>query len=62
MQQYTAGGRISSIETTADTLTGRGGVALFARYLSAIGLRAHMEARFGFIRNSVTVWVRRTRR
>ena len=53
MKQYTSAGRISSIETTSDTLTGRGGVALFARYLSSIGLRAHMEARFGFIRKSV---------
>jgi len=53
MQQYMAGGRISSIETTGDTLTGRGGVALFARYLSGIGLRPHLEARFGFIRKSM---------
>ena len=53
MKQYTAPGRISSIETTRDTLTGRGGVALFARYLSGIGLRAHLEGRFGFIRKSV---------
>jgi hypothetical protein len=53
MKQYTATGRISSIETTSDTLTGRGGVALFARYLSSIGLGVHLEARFGFIRKSV---------
>src|SRR5208283_609162 len=53
MKQYTAPGRISSIETTGDTLTGRGGVALFARYLSGIGLRAHLEGRFGFIRKSL---------
>jgi hypothetical protein len=59
MKQYTAAGRISSIETTGDTLTGRGGVALFARYLSGIGLRPHLESRFGFIRKSekgLDVW------
>ena len=53
MKQYTWAGRISSIETTGDTLTGRGGVALFARYLSEMGLRPHVEGRFGFIRKSV---------
>ena len=53
MKQYTATGRISSIETTEDTLTGRGGVALFARYLSSIELRTHLEGRFGFVRKSM---------
>jgi hypothetical protein len=52
MPQYTATGRISSIETTSDTLTGRGGVAPFARYLTEIGLRAEFEGRFAFIRKS----------
>ena len=59
MTQYTATARISSIETTEDRLTGRGGIALFARYLSQIGLQVRIEARLGFIRKSVkglSVW------
>jgi hypothetical protein len=52
MIPYTATGRISSIETTGDTLTGRGGVAPFARYLSEIGLREELEGRFDFVRKS----------
>ena len=52
MTQYTATGRISSIATTGDTLTSRGGVAPFARYLSAIGLREEVEGRFAFVRKS----------
>ena len=59
MTQYTVTGRISSIETTEDRLTGRGGIALFARYLSQIGLQGRIEARLGFIRKGVkglSVW------
>ena len=59
MSQYTSAGRISSIETTGDTLTGRGGVAPFARYLSEIGLREELEGRFAFVRKSnkgLKVW------
>lgn len=44
--------KINKIEKTSDTLTGRGGLALFVRYLSGIGLYPHLKRLFGSIRKS----------
>ena len=51
--------RISGVETTSDTLTGRGGLALFVRYISQLDLRALLEGHFGDVRKSgkgLPVW------
>jgi hypothetical protein len=52
MQKYTTSKRISRIETTNDTLTGRAGLALFVRYLSKINLFPFLEQKFGGLRRS----------
>ena len=44
--------RIDAVETTNDTLTGRGGLILFVRYLKAIGILDRMEQCFGHFRKS----------
>jgi hypothetical protein len=44
--------RIAAIEETTDTLTGRAGLALFARYLDGIGLRWFVERWFSPLRKS----------
>lgn len=43
---------ISNIEITPDTLTGRGGLALFSRYICNIEIFPHLERLFGPIRKS----------
>ena len=43
---------IESVESTSDVLTGRGGLILFVRYLTAIGILGRMQDWFGFIRKS----------
>ncbi|MBW1697566.1 MAG: IS1380 family transposase [Deltaproteobacteria bacterium] len=43
---------IDCVEVTNDTLTSRGGLSLFVRYLRGIGLLAHLESVFGSIRKS----------
>ncbi len=43
---------IDRAEITADTLTGRGGVSLFVRYLRNIELRSQLESFFGSMRVS----------
>jgi len=43
---------ISKIEITTDTLTGRGGLALFSRYLEKIGILDLLAGKFSFIRLS----------
>lgn len=45
--------KISQVETTTDTLTGRGGLALFVKYLNGVGIYALMEERFGEMRKSL---------
>lgn len=45
-------GRIDRIEKADDTLTGRGGLALFVRYLSTIGIYPLLERTFGSLRKS----------
>jgi hypothetical protein len=43
---------LHSLEVTKDTLTSRGGLALFVRYLHAIGVPEELGRRFGSIRRS----------
>ena len=44
--------KISKVDVTEDTLTGRGGVALFVRYLSQVNIYALLVDAFGQIRMS----------
>ena len=44
--------RIDRVEVTSDSLTSRGGLALFVRYLRAISLYPHLERLFGSIRRN----------
>ncbi len=43
---------IDDVEVTNDTLTSRGGLSLFVRYLRNVGLLPHLESEFGSIRKS----------
>ncbi|MEW5806033.1 MAG: IS1380 family transposase [Acidobacteriota bacterium] len=43
---------IDTIKITSDTLTGRGGLSLFVRYLRGIKLYPHLQRLFGSIRKS----------
>ena len=43
---------ISDIAVTGDTLTGRGGLALFSRYVRNTGIFAHLDRLFGPLRES----------
>ena len=52
MTQYSNADRISAVETTSDTLSGRGGLALFVRYISQINLRTLLDEHFGDVRKS----------
>ncbi len=52
--------RINKIETTPDTLTGRGGLALFSRYLEQVGILEIMEEKLGHLRKSskgLPIWI-----
>ncbi|MCP4271294.1 MAG: IS1380 family transposase, partial [Gammaproteobacteria bacterium] len=52
-------GKITKIDVTTDTLTGRGGMALFVRYLSGIKIYGLFLEQFSWIRKSmkgVAVW------
>ncbi len=46
------GNRINKVEVTGDTLTGRGGMTLFARYMETVGIYAMLLNAFGYIRKS----------
>lgn len=51
--------KISKVEVTADTLTGRGGMALFVRYIDKVGICNLLLSSFGYIRKSkkgASVW------
>ncbi len=43
---------IDDIEVTNDTLTSRGGLSFFARYIRNIGLLPYLESEFGTIRKN----------
>jgi len=52
--------RINKIGTTSDTITGRGGIALFSRYLEKTGILDIVESKFGLLRKSskgLPVWI-----
>jgi hypothetical protein len=44
--------KISSVDVTGDTLTGRGGLALFVRYMSQVDIYGLLFNRFGELRRS----------
>ena len=52
MKRHTTSNRIQHIETTTDTITGRGGLALFNRYLTQIGILSILTNLFGKLRKS----------
>jgi len=52
MKEYTTPQKIHYIETTSDTMTGRGGLTLFNRYLAKIGILNILTDIFGTMRKS----------
>ena len=51
--------RINKIEVTQDTLTGRGGMAPFVRYIEKVGICNILLSLFGYIRKSkkgASIW------
>lgn len=59
MKKYSTPEKISKIETTPDTLTGRGGCAFFNRYLTQIGILDMLDDEFGVLRKNpkgMLVW------
>ena len=44
--------RIDAVAITSDRMTGRGGLALFSRYLSSIKINSHLDRLFGSMRRS----------
>jgi hypothetical protein len=50
--QFTPSQRISKVEPTEDTLTGRGGLALFCRYLESVQIYRLLTESFGNLRAS----------
>jgi hypothetical protein len=60
MKKYTSTQRINKVETTTDTITGRGGLALFSRYLETINIFDMLDGKFRDIRKSskgLAVWI-----
>lgn len=60
MSSQTSSQRINTIATTSDTISGRGGLALFSRYLEQCGIFELLETKFGVLRKSakgLAVWV-----
>lgn len=53
MRKYEGSAKINQVETTSDNLTGRGGLALFVKYLTGIGIYALMDENFGKMRKSL---------
>jgi len=52
MRNFTPANRISKLEVTDDTLSGRGGIALFCRYLESVAVYALISELFGQLRKS----------
>ena len=52
LSRNTASPLFDGVEITADTLTGRGGLALFSRYLRNLELFGHLDRLFGSLRKS----------
>jgi hypothetical protein len=60
MKKARSSRRINKIGTTNDTITGRGGLSLFSRYLEQIGIWDILESKFCIIRKSskgLPVWI-----
>src|SRR6201982_3006857 len=51
--QETANGKIHKLEVTDDTLTSRGGLAFFVKYLEAIGIVGLLLHKFAGIKKSI---------
>ena len=51
--QGTANGKIHKLEVTDDTLTSRGGLAFFVKYLQAIGIVGLLLHKFAGIKKSI---------
>jgi len=59
MNKYAGSRPISKVEITNDTLTGRGGLTPFVRYLSQINIYPILIGSFGHIRKSkkgIAIW------
>ncbi|MDI6890634.1 MAG: hypothetical protein QMC83_06815 [Thermodesulfovibrionales bacterium] len=52
-KQFKSKEKITKVEVTGDTLTGRGGMALFVRYLSSVNIYALLLEKFSWIRRSM---------
>jgi len=50
--EFRSGCRINKVDVTGGTLTGRGGMALYVRYLSKVGIYPILMDFFGRIRKS----------
>jgi hypothetical protein len=60
MKTQTSSQRINKIETTSDTISGRGGLVLFSRYLEQCGILEMLDAKFGNLRKSskgLAIWL-----
>ena len=49
---YSAQGKISAVDITNDTISGRGGLFFFLRFVESIGFYNLIEKRFGFLNRS----------
>ena len=59
MSEFTPPNRICKLEVTTDTLSGRGGIALFCRYLEKVGIYALLLELFAMQRKSkkgLAIW------
>ena len=59
MKKVRSSRRINKIGTTPDTITGRGGIALFSRYIETTGILDILDSKFGIMRKSskgLPVW------
>jgi hypothetical protein len=60
MKKARSSRRINKIGTTTDTITGRGGLVLFSRYLEMIGIFDILNSKFAFMRKSskgLPIWI-----
>jgi len=59
MRNYSTAERIDKVEATDEALSGRGGLALFNRYLCEIGILKILDTQFGHLRGSakgLAIW------
>ena len=53
MRKYEPSAKINQVETTTNILTGRGGLALFVKYLNGVGIYSLLDESFGKMRKSL---------